>query len=54
MIYTLDSHDMILQLSAGHHMAVKTLRNNGAKFCDASLAVTLLAENYCENYCENY
>jgi len=35
-------------------MAVKTLRNNGAKFCDASLAVTLLAENYCENYCENY
>jgi hypothetical protein len=54
MIFTLDSHDMILQLSAGHRLAVKTLRNNGAKFCDASLAVTLLAENYCENYCENY
>jgi hypothetical protein len=54
MIYTLDSHDMILQLSARHRLAVKTLRNNGAKFCDASLAVTLLAGNYCENYCENY
>jgi hypothetical protein len=46
MIYTLDSHAMILQLSARHRLAVKTLRNNGAKFYDASLAVTLLAENY--------
>jgi hypothetical protein len=37
---------MILQLSAGHRLAVKMLRKNGAKFYDASLAVTLLAENY--------
>jgi hypothetical protein len=50
MIYTLDSHAMILQLSERHRLPVKTLRNNGAKFYDASLAVTLLAENYCENY----
>jgi hypothetical protein len=46
MIYALDSHPMILQLSAGHRLAVKTLRDNGAKFYDASLAVTLLAKNY--------
>jgi hypothetical protein len=37
---------MILQLSARHRLAVKTLRNNGAKFYDASFAVTLLAGNY--------
>jgi len=34
MIYTLDSHAVILQLSARHRLAVETLRNNGAKFCD--------------------
>jgi len=37
---------MILQLSAGHRLAVKTLRNNCAKFYDASLAATLRAEIY--------
>jgi hypothetical protein len=50
MIYTLNNHVMILQLSAGHRLTIKTLRNNCAKFYDASLAVALLAENYWTAY----